>query len=357
MVCRLKKAFQSGSSGEGRQVKPICQPGFLLQFAGALLFASGLAALPACASASLAAANADLQAGKADEAASLLSDALKSDPGDAGERAEADNLLCRVEYALQQFDQAAGHCEKAVSLSPQDARYHLWLGRAIGERASRASFMSAFSLAKKTREEFESAVKLDPRDADALSDLGEFYTDAPGAVGGGTDKAEEIAKKLDAVDPARAHNLRAEIAEKQKDLATAEKEFKAACIGSRAAIQWMELAGFYRHQERWSDMEAAVKSGEAAASRDKHSALALFNGASVLARANREPQQAIKLYESYLASPEKTEDAPAFDALARLAKLRKQTGDQAGAERDRAAALALAHEYKPALNALQDSKH
>ena len=327
------------------------QSGLILM--GAILAVPGLFVLPARASDSLATANADLQAGKADEAAGLLNDALKADQ----KNAEAYNLLCRVEYTLQQFDQAAGHCEKAVNISPQDARYHLWLGRAIGERASRASFMSAFSLARKTRSEFETAVRLDPHDADALSDLGEFYGEAPGAVGGGIDKAEDIAKKLDAVDPSRAHYLRGEIAEKQKDLGTAEREFKAACTGSRAAIQWIELAGFYRHQERWSDMETAIQSGQAAEARDKHAVIALFNGASVLARANRQLDLAIKLYEGYLASPYKSEEAPAFDALAHLAKLHKQMGDQAAAERDRAAALALAHEYKPALNALQDAKH
>ena len=54
---------------------------------------------------SLASANAALQAGKADEATSLLDAALKSNPNSA----EANNLLCRVEYGLQQFDQAAEH--------------------------------------------------------------------------------------------------------------------------------------------------------------------------------------------------------------------------------------------------------
>jgi tetratricopeptide (TPR) repeat protein len=293
---------------------------------------------------SLATASADLQAGKADEAISLLNDALKTDPNDA----EAHNVLCRVEYSLGQFDQAAGHCEKAVNLSPQNARYHLWLGRTIGERASRASFMSAFSLARKTREEFETAVKLDPHDADALADLGDFYKEAPGAVGGGIDKAEGIAKQLDAVDPARAHDLRGGIAEKQKDLETAEKEYKAATTGPRAAIQWMELASFYRHQQRWQEMEEAVKSGAAAAAHEKHAAEALFNGASILARTNRQLDLAVKLYESYLASPDKTEEAPAFDALVRLAKLRKQMGDVSGAQRDKATALALASQYKPA---------
>jgi len=296
------------------------------QFPGAKRFLI-FAVIAACLSASrapaaepLTAANADLQAGKADEAISLLNAALKSDPNNA----EADNLLCRVELSLQQFDSAAGNCEKAVNLSSQNAVYHLWLGRATGERASRANFMSAFGLARKTREEFETAVKLDPHNTD------------------------DIAQKLSAIDPSRGHQLRALIAEKQDDQATAEKEFKAACAGNRAAIQWMELASFYRRHQRWTDMDAAIKSGEAAVPHDKNSAIALFNGAAAIARANRQPQDAIRLFESYLASPDKTEEAPAFDVLTRLAKLKKQTGDSAGAQQDKAAALALAHEYKPA---------
>ena len=316
----------------------------ILSISCALAWSSAFADAPAATATSLATAFADLQAGKADEAASLLNQAIRSNPNDA----EANNLLCRVDYATQHFDQAAGPCEKAVSASPQNARYHLWLGRVTGERADHASFMSAFSMAKKSREQFETAVRLDPRDGEALSDLGEFYKEAPGVVGGGLDKAEEIAKKLDTVDASRAHQLRAQIAEKQKDLATAERELKAACTGSRAAVQWMQLASFYRRQERWAEMEAAIKSGEAAAARDRRSAVAFFNGATVLSRANRQPQEAIKLFERYIDSPDKSEEAPAFDALVRVARLRKQTGDQAGAERDRAAALALAHDYKPA---------
>jgi tetratricopeptide (TPR) repeat protein len=299
------------------------------------------------ASGTLASANTDLQAGRADAAIAKLSEALQSDPNSA----EANNMLCRVEFTLQQFNEAAGHCEKAVSLDPQNARYHLWLARTFGERASRASWTSAFSMAKRTREEFETAVKLDPRNIEALSDLGEFYTDAPGVVGGGTDKAEGIAKQLDPIDPSRAHHLRGLIAEKQKDLGAAEKEFKAAISGNRSAVAWTELASFYRRHERWADMESAVASAAAAAAREKQSAQALFNGASILGRSNRRSDLAIKLYESYLASPGKSEEAPAFDALTRLAKVRKQAGDTAGAQRDRAAALALAHDYKPAREA------
>ena len=310
--------------------------------------------LPLRAADSLATANAALQSGKADEAASLLNNALKQNPNNA----QANNLLCRVEYALQQFDQAADHCQKAVSADPNNAEYHHWLGRAIGERASRASFLSAYSLAKKTREEFETAVKLDPRNAEALADLGEFDKEAPGAVGGGIDKAEDVASKLDSVDPSRAHILRAEIAEKQKDLPKAEQEYKAAITGPHSAIAWMELANFYRRRERWADMDAAINSGSAAAAKEKKSAVAFANGAGILARTNRNPDLAIKLYTAYLASPDKTEEAPAFEVLTKLARLREKNGDHPGALRDQAAAQALAREYKPAQDlSPQEHKH
>ena len=63
--------------------------------------------------------------------------------------------------------------------------------------------MSAASLAGKVRNEFEAAVRLDPNNVDARSDLGEFYLEAPGIVGGGRDKAEAQTQALAALDPAK----------------------------------------------------------------------------------------------------------------------------------------------------------
>jgi len=335
---RLPKYLQ-GKGFPSRTVLAVAILLACLNFAPCLAFASD----------ALAPANAALQAGRADQAIILLNAALASDPNNA----EANNLLCRVQFTLEEFDQAAESCQKAVTADPNNSVYHDWLGRATGERASKASFLSAYSLAQKTREEFEAAVKLDPRNADALADLGEFYEEAPGAVGGGIDKAQDIVKKLDLVDSSRADNLRGEIALKQKDLAAAEKAFKAEALGHHPAIGWMELANFYRRQERWADMLSAINSGMSAQPRDPHSAIALYNGAGVLERANREPQLAIKLLSSYVASPDKTEEAPAFVALYKLARLKEKSGDSAGAARDRAFASALAYEYKPP----QEAKH
>lgn len=292
-------------------------------------------------SGSLQTANAALQAGEADTALTLL-DSLPAS-------AEQHNLRCRVRFALEQWDAALSECERAVSMDENNSRYHMWLARVLGEKASRASFMSAFSLAKRSRAEFETSVRLDGRNADALADLGEFYRSAPGVVGGGMDKAEGVASQMDKVDPVRGRQLHGWIAEEQKDYATTERELKAAIgIDPHPAFAWMSLASFYRRRQQWDDMQAALRSGVQAAQHDREAGVALYNAASVLIKANRDLQQAAKMIEDYLRSSSMTEEAPAFAAHTQLARVFNRIGDAAGAREQRGEALALAHEYKPA---------
>lgn len=293
----------------------------------------------------LAQMNAALQAGEADRALALAN----SLPQAGADIAEAQNLQCRVRFTLQQWDAAANACAQAVQLDRENSNYHMWLGRALGEKADRASFLSAFSLGKQVRVEFEQAVRLDPRNPAALSDLGSFYKEAPGIIGGGLDKAEKIADQLDKVAPARAHQLRAEIAEQRKDYATAEKELKEAItISEHPASQWTVLASFYRRRQRWPEMEWAIHNCINAAARDRAPGVALYDGAGVLIRAKRDPELAAKMLEDYLAEESKTEEGPAFVAHLRLARLKQRLGDAAGAQREQAAALEMAREYRPA---------
>jgi len=294
---------------------------------------------------SLLQANAALQAGEADKALTLLSPLPASGPG----LAQAHNLVCRVRLTLEQWDAAATECEQAVQLDAQHSDFHLWLGRALGQKAAHASFLNAFSLAKRTRAEFEEAVRLNPRNAEALSDLGNFYRQAPGVVGGGVDKAQQIAGQLDKVDPGRAHHLRGTIAEQQKDFTAAESEYKQAIAASQhAAPEWSSLAGFFSRRQRFPDMETAIHSAATAAQHDKQSSAALYDSAGLLIESKQDPTLAASLLANYLSSSSKTEDAPAFIAHLRLARLKLQSGDAAGADRERTAALAMAHEYKPA---------
>lgn len=319
-------------------------------FAIALILAAG--ALPAAAVSGpadisgdpLAQAHSALQAGEAAKALELVQSLPQSGTG----LADARNVECRVRFTLQQWSAAAKACAQAVRLDGQNSDYHMWLGRALGEQASDASFLSAYSLSKQARQEFETAVKLDPRNAAALSDLGEFYVDAPGIVGGGLDKAESVAEELDRIDRARAAELRGRIAGARKDYATQERDFKQAiALSAHPSRSWATLASFYRARKNWTQMQWAVRNCASAAARDPHSGVALFNGASVLIQANQEPQLAAKMLQDYLSGASKTEEGPAFLAHVWLARLKSQLGDETGAQQEQASAKALAGEYLP----------
>jgi len=314
--------------------------------AGLLALAMVLSARAQVGADELEQANASLQAGEADKALALLDPIVQQNAGNAA----AHNLECRVWLSEGELDSAIRECQTAVTLESSNSYNHLWLGRALGEKADRASFLSAYSLAKRVRAEFEEAVRLDARNAEALASLGEFDCSAPGIVGGGLDKAEGVAAQLEKVDPPRGHELRAAIAEQRKDFPEAERELRRAiAVAQHPAYQWMALASYYRRRQRWDDMVAAVHSGDAAARRDRHAVVALFNGASTLDRANRELPLAAKMLEDYLGSSDKTEEAPAFVAWARLARVKDELGDQHAADQDLAEATAMAHSYRPGL--------
>lgn len=289
--------------------------------------------------------SADLTEGRADDAISRLTSFLAENPGDA----EAHNLLCRVYYQEERWNNAVHECEIAVHLGQQDSGYHLWLGRAYGEKASSINSIKAYGLAKKVREEFERAVQLDSRNVDALSDLGEFYTAAPGIVGGGKKKAQDVAQRLEQYEPAQAYQLRGHLAEKDKNYALAETEFKGAVEASKEpASAWMTLAAFYARRRQSDQMLQALHAGiDADAKAAGPHGSALVDGAAILSRSNQQPQLAIQLLRLYLASPNKSADSPAFRVHAQLSRLLEQQGDQAGARQEIEAATALAREYHP----------
>lgn len=288
-----------------------------------------------------------LQAGRVDEAISVLNQRLASSNNDA----EAHNLLSRAFYAMNDYDRAISEGERAIALAPNNADYHLWLGRAYGRKAEHASWFSAASLAGKMREQLERAVQLNSDDVDARTDLAEFYIEAPSVVGGGKDKAQVQAQSIESRDAATAHWIRARIAEKDKRYDVAEAEYRAAIQDSGdRADNWLSLASFYRRRNRIGDMENAVNR---AVSSQKHPSdkSTFFDAATLLIKAGRQPQAA-NLLSKYLSSNNKVEDAPAFQAHYLLGQIYEKQGNTAAAAGEYQAALSLAKDYKEAREAL-----
>jgi tetratricopeptide (TPR) repeat protein len=287
-----------------------------------------------------------LAAGRADDAISTLRSKISASPNDG----EAYNLLCRAYFSMGDWDRGISACEKAVALDPNNSRFHMWLGRIYGEKADGVIFFKAASLAGKVRDEFETAVRLDPNNVEARSDLGEFYLEAPGIVGGGRDKAEAQAQALSVVDAAKAHYLKGRIAEKKKDPETAEKEYRAAIEASHgSALTWFNLALFYRHQQRWDSMEDAINHA-VAAQLDRPEIL--MESGEVLLRSGRNFPAAVQFLRRYLALNSKVEEAPAFKAHYLLGTALEKQGDKQAAAQEYRAALSLAKGFSRAQEAL-----
>jgi len=290
-----------------------------------------------------------LAAGRVDQAIQTLQPQIVHSPSDA----EAHNLLCRAYFMLEEWDRAVSACERAVQLDPQKSLYHLWLGRAYGEKASRVGMFSAPGMAKKVRAEFERSVELDPKNWEPRVDLAEFYFSAPGIVGGGKDKAHAQADAIAPLNPAMARWVLAHIAEKDKDSAGAEREFRAAIAASHSGTRaWFDLAYFLFHANRLDEMEQAMRTLESSPVDRPES---LRDAASVLLRAGRDYPLAVRLLRRYLAAP--VEEAPAFKAHDMLGEILEKQGDRKAAEEEFRAALALAHGYTRAEEHLKRVSH
>ncbi len=310
---------------------------FLASFARSWVFAAffiGIVCLTLWSDAAAETAHSLLSAGRVDQALQSLEQQIATDPA-----AESYNLLCRAHFELDAWDAGIPACEKAVSLAPNNGLYHLWLGRIYGEKADRSNFLKATGLAKKVRTEFERAVELSPNSWEARTDLAEFYLEAPGIVGGSKDKARAQAALLVPQNPGMAHRVLGRIAERNKDTATAEREYRSAIAASHdGALAWLNLALFYRDTKRFDEMGQALRTME---SRPLDRPGALVDGAGVLLRTGRDSALAIRFLRRYVSSSTTVEEAPVFKAHCLLGELFEKQGDR----------LAAAEEYRAALEA------
>jgi tetratricopeptide (TPR) repeat protein len=278
-----------------------------------------------------------LAEGRADDAVRVLQQQLSLHPADA----ESFNLLCRAYFMMDEWDPALEACQRAVGLAPQNSMYQLWLGRVYGEKADHSSIFSAPGLAKQARSAFERAVQLDPSNWDARADLGEFYAEAPGIVGGGKDKARAQADALMAINPAMGHWVLARIAEKDKQPDVAEREYRAEIAASHSGARaWLDLAGFLRHEKRYDELKQALRTlNSSLLDRPE----ALLHAAQQLFRSDLDLPFAVGLLERYLKAP--VEDGPAFKAHDLLGQIYEKQGDKRAAADQFRAALALANSY------------
>lgn len=241
---------------------------------------------------------------------------LNQQTDDAG----ANFLIARDYYMLADYRKATDYLQKAVSEAPGNGEYMDWLGKTYGKRAETSNPLLAPALAVKARESFEHSVQLDPRNSEALEDLFDYYLNAPGFLGGGSDKAEATAAKIAAVDPSEGHFVRAKLAQKRKEYSDAELHLRQAiAVDPKAVGHQIALARFLAQQGRTGESDAILL----AAQREQPNSPRLwFARADILIAQNRDLPQAISLLERYLQTSLTVDDPPREEAV----KLLKQAG-------------------------------
>jgi tetratricopeptide (TPR) repeat protein len=188
------------------------------------------------------------------KAVQVLQEAAAKNP----QNSEIYLLLAMTYNEMQQHDQAIASAEKAVSLEPQNSVYHEWLGRAYGEKAEHAGPFSGLSLAKKTRKEFETAVRLDEKNFSARQALIEYDCSAPGIAGGGEDKAVPQIARLTELDPAEGHYAAGNCRRQKKDFATADAEFAKSLDSHPKSANLIYDIGDYAMKHNQPDRLVAV---------------------------------------------------------------------------------------------------
>ncbi|MBV8846535.1 MAG: hypothetical protein JO307_27330 [Bryobacterales bacterium] len=228
-------------------------------------------------------------------------------------------LLGQNYYMAGDFKKSSEALEKAVAMGNSRAETYLWLGRAYGRRAETAGPFSAPGLAGHARKNFEKAVELDITSHEAAGDLMDYYLGAPGFMGGGMNKAEDLAKRVAAVDAPEGEYLWAQIEDKRKHYDAAENHLrKAKELSPREIGRLLPLAVHLAKHGRTKESDALFAEAASLAPGNPH---VVFDRAETYVETQRNLDDARRLLREYVTLPLTPEDPPRESAQALLAKI------------------------------------
>lgn len=221
-------------------------------------------------------------------------------------------LLGKSYFMIAEYKKSADAFERAVAINPNSSIYFHWLGKAQGRRAETASPFTAPSLASKARQAFEKAVELDGRNLEAINDLFSYYLEAPGFLGGGLNKAADLAKRIEAIDPIEYHYAMAQIADKRRDYRSAESHFRMAFeLAPRQVGRIIDLAKYLSTHGKEQESDDLFAQAEKIAPNEPR---VLFEHAHHYIRTRRNLPEAKTLLERYLKCPLSADDPPRSEA-------------------------------------------
>lgn len=222
-------------------------------------------------------------------------------------------LIGKAHYMSADYKKSTEAFEKAVAAEPNNGEYVHWLGRSYGRQAETANPLMAPGRAVKARAQFERAVVLDSKNKEALNDLFDYYLNAPGFLGGGMDKAEQLVQKIAHLDEAEGSYARAQIADKKKDFGTAEQQLRRAYeLAPKQVGRIMDLARYLAKLGRVKESDQVF---EQAVKLAPNSPQVLFTRAELLVQQKRNLGEAKTLLQKYLSCQLTPDDPPREKAM------------------------------------------
>ena len=285
------------------------------------------------------------------QAAEALNAAIQREP----EESSLHYWLGRCFYELRDYNRAVSSLERAIALEPDRSDYHDWLGKSYGRKAeesNRFTPFSSFSLAHKTRREFETAVRLDTNNMEAQRDLIRYLMNAPGIVGGSEGAAEQRVHALTAVGSIEGELAQAELLASRKKFDEANQQYRKVLDLKPDRIGvYFEIAEYYRDRGDAGQMSEAVEAGALLAPSDHR--LDYYRGIALIL-GNRNQGEAEKDLRRYLDTVPDNDNVPSHSTTHEwLGKLYDKEGQLDRAAQEYRAALILDPRNKQASEALK----
>lgn len=262
--------------------------------------------------------------------------------------AAAQYYLGRIAFDQKEYDDAADFFSEASEANDKIADYFLWLGDTYGTIAKDANVVRQGFLAPKMKAAWEKCVALDAKNISARESLIEFYTQAPGFMGGSFEKAKEVASQIIKLNPAQGHRSMGDIFVREKNPTAAEKEYLEMVKADEKFVS--VLGNFYAGQKQY---DKAFNLFEEPLKKDPNNMVMIYLVGRTSAISGQRLDRGEQCLKQYLAYKPKEGEPSHAGANMRLAQIYEKRGNKPEAKKLFEAALKIDGSLKEAKEGLE----